>query len=1211
MNAADITPENVAKAVGGTVERGGSVVCCCPIHEATGAHNPSLVLTIADEKRILFHCRSQKCDAKHFRTIRNYLVERCGLPRSRVGGDSRTPGEIRYSYHDLDGSYSWTKIKYFTKSGKRRFTCKVWHEPTGQWSDGRPKNVPLLFHLDVVGTTLTAHPTTPLLIVEGEKDVVTAGELGVLATTNADGAGKWRIEDTQTIADLGVQKVIVCPDNDGPGIEHGVSVAKMFQQAGVEVRWLELPGLGAKEDISDWVPRQANPDATVHELIEAAPLFDAEALDWRSRLKVARPNAGHTYRGDIPNMSLALRYESRLKECFAWNDFRHRVEVTHKTPWCLPEWWESTCLTPVGHRALDDTDIAELGNYLTRVYDFGACAMGASRHAIHAAARTRIFDELKDRFGVLPEWDSTTRLDSWLPVYAGADTGIHSAEYLALVGSKYVMQVLNRALNPGAKADYSLVFTSPQGVGKDRVFETMFAPYYNEGVPSPRLSQADFALSIAGAVVAHGAEMSAWRKSDVEEQKAALTRCVDHGRRAYGYEARSYPRRTCLAFSTNDIEFLQDATGNRRYWVVSVIRDRIDIEGLRRDRDQILAEALVRLAAGEQHWPTPEEEALVINPERREYLPEAALEILAILERFISEKPLTTRPNRGDFPWKWKRRPQPLSELYLDEFFEQCFGMYTAIRRQGLDRASKRDISYCTTWLRESSWRRVDKRLPDGQRVRVWRAPNDNSDPDSGRPKPDSLGLPEVEKASPGPTADSGVVVNVAGVATNLEGVAGRCTAKADPRIDPSRPLNRTKSIPKQSLTSSESRQTQNILPWEQIKTHFFTGDGIGNYFEEVREKTCLGLPAPKRFIPATLDRLEAAFPRSRFLALDVETTGLSAARDGLRTVQISDGSTAAMLVFDQPVEARALVVLADFLQGRRVVAHNARFEASWLNEAGIDLALDDTALLFSAVRGSRRLKGDKHDGGGGGRISLADLAVMVLGETLDKSEQVSDWAAPELTRAQLAYALNDAAVTYRIWEALRAELHHKSQEHSVDIAAGYEDLRFSAAMARTMERAGIGFDVAAHQAWAARRQEVVTAIEGHIATQDPALTSACIASGVQLDRLFRQRLSSYSDREQRPALLTWPKTEKTRRLSFGREDLAAVIFADRLAPAERKLVEALHARAEQASCLTTFGVAFSRHVVDGRLYWALCQLGSEPAEYSDRFGIPRFLLCL
>ena len=156
--------------------------------------------------------------------------------------------------------------------------------------------------------------------------------------------------------------------------------------------------------------------------------------------------------------------------------------------------------------------------------------MQASRTAIHAEAEDHIFDELKDWIDALPDWDGVARLDGWLATYAGADPKAHTAEYLALVGSKYIMQVLNRALNPGAKADYSLVFTALQGIGKDRVLEAMFAPYYREGIPSPRVSPADFARGIAGAIVAHAAEMSAWRKSDVEEQKAALTRCVDHGR---------------------------------------------------------------------------------------------------------------------------------------------------------------------------------------------------------------------------------------------------------------------------------------------------------------------------------------------------------------------------------------------------------------------------------------------------------------------------------------------------------------------------------------------------------------------------------------------------------------------------------------------------------------------------------------------------------
>jgi hypothetical protein len=152
--------------------------------------------------------------------------------------------------------------------------------------------------------------------------------------------------------------------------------------------------------------------------------------------------------------------------------------------------------------------------------------------------------------------------------------------------------------------------------------------------------------------------------------------------------------------------------------------------------------------------------------------------------------------------------------------------------------------------------------------------------------------------------------------------------------------------------------------------------------------------------------------------------------------------------------------------------------------------------------------------------------------------------------------------------------------------------------MAHIMERAGIGFDVAAHQAWIARKQGPVTAIEAHLAAVDPALTSDCIASGAQLDQLFRQRLEAYAAEDRRPALLAWPKTEKTRRLAFGREDLAAVLTADRLQPAERRLVEALYTRAEQMRGLATFGTAFSSHVVDGRLYGQLHAGGAVTGRY-------------
>ena len=127
-----------------------------------------------------------------------------------------------------------------------------------------------------------------------------------------------------------------------------------------------------------------------------------------------------------------------------------------------------------------------------------------------------------------------------------------------------------------------------------------------------------------------------------------------------------------------------------------------------------------------------------------------------------------------------------------------------------------------------------------------------------------------------------------------------------------------------------------------------------------------------------------------------------------------------------------------------------------------------------------------------------------------------------------------------------------------------------------------------------------MAALEAYLATLEPALTLPCLASGVQLDALFRKRLEAYSPQEQRRALLAWPKTERTQRLSFGYKELAEVIAAERLPPAEQQLVKALYVRADQLRGLATFGEGFASHVVAGRLYGQLHAGGAVTGRYTS-----------
>jgi predicted P-loop ATPase len=79
-------------------------------------------------------------------------------------------------------------------------------------------------------------------------------------------------------------------------------------------------------------------------------------------------------------------------------------------------------------------------------------------------------------------------------------------------------------------------------------------------------------------------------------QNAFLSRQVDRARMAYGRIVSEVPRQCVIVGTTNDLEYLRDTTGNRRFWPVRC--QRFDVSALHRDRDQLWAEAAAREASG-------------------------------------------------------------------------------------------------------------------------------------------------------------------------------------------------------------------------------------------------------------------------------------------------------------------------------------------------------------------------------------------------------------------------------------------------------------------------------------------------------------------------------------------------------------------------------------------------------------------------------------
>jgi hypothetical protein len=129
---------------------------------------------------------------------------------------------------------------------------------------------------------LAAPKDAPVFIVEGEKDADRLAALGLVATTNPGGAGKWRPEYNEPLRG---RRVVILPDNDDQGRTHTQNVAQSLYGIAAEVRILGLPRLPPKGDVSDWLDAGGTPEE-LERLAAVAPLWSSpSAVDLSTLLE--------------------------------------------------------------------------------------------------------------------------------------------------------------------------------------------------------------------------------------------------------------------------------------------------------------------------------------------------------------------------------------------------------------------------------------------------------------------------------------------------------------------------------------------------------------------------------------------------------------------------------------------------------------------------------------------------------------------------------------------------------------------------------------------------------------------------------------------------------------------------------------------------------------------------------------------------------------
>lgn len=153
----------------------------------------------------------------------------------------------RYDYRDADGQHVFSVVRGPGKTFRMQAADGTPRRP--REGKGLPFRLPEVIAAAAAGKAIA--------IVEGEKDVLALARIGVTATCNAGGAGKWTSKHARQLPER--TRVVVMGDADLPGVDHMLKVATTCERAGHIVLIIPPEALGFEiqqdhgKDVADWL----------------------------------------------------------------------------------------------------------------------------------------------------------------------------------------------------------------------------------------------------------------------------------------------------------------------------------------------------------------------------------------------------------------------------------------------------------------------------------------------------------------------------------------------------------------------------------------------------------------------------------------------------------------------------------------------------------------------------------------------------------------------------------------------------------------------------------------------------------------------------------------------------------------------------------------------------------------------------------------------
>ena len=313
-----------------------------------------------------------------------------------------------------------------------------------------------------------------------------------------------------------------------------------------------------------------------------------ETADWQDDLSLDQkmnivPNS-------LRNAILFIQNHHELKGIFSYDEFRRAEIIVRCPPWEYERNFQI--------KELDQVVIAQCTAWLEGLGIKITTAMAMD--AIRVASHENSFHPARNYFRSL-RWDGVARLDTWLKEYLNVSDR-HNAEYLAEVGKKWLTAGVNRVFEAGCKFDHMIVLESEkQGLYKSTALRELATfggvSYHTDSVSLAAITDKDNLSKLRGCLIVELAEMDGFEGARSGAVKNWISLQEDRMRKPYARSIESFPRQFIFAGTTNETEYLKDATGNRRFWSLTVTKA-IDIDKLNAVKDQLWAEAVHEYEGG-------------------------------------------------------------------------------------------------------------------------------------------------------------------------------------------------------------------------------------------------------------------------------------------------------------------------------------------------------------------------------------------------------------------------------------------------------------------------------------------------------------------------------------------------------------------------------------------------------------------------------------